>query len=1177
MRRITTFFNAAITMTLSVGNRLRHRTALLLGIALLAVLAFGSTAQAQETGQIAGTVTDASGAAVPNVAITVKNIGTNATRSITTNDTGAYVIRGLEPATYQLSINGSGFRPFSARIDVTVAAKVTMDAKLSVSQAETTVEVTAEGGAQANTQSQELSQIVNATQVAQMPSLTRNPYDFVALAGNVSAGDSTNSGDSRNASNGNSQNATTRGVGFNINGQRSSGTEILLDGVENISLFSDNVGVYIPQDATQEFRVQTSNYEPQFGRASGGIVNVTTKSGTNAFHGNVWEFNRLSAYTSNTVTNAQQGLPKGKYTRNQFGFDVGGPIRKDKLFFFGSSEWTRVRSSAISIAALPTPQFLALSAANTQAFFNTYAGGKSFNFGQTYTAGQLGITGVPASTPAFGAVAYPAATNAGGSLPQNTYNVVGRVDYNLSDRTLVFFRYANYNEIDESGSAFASPYSQYDVGTSAKSQAYLLSASHVFTPYLSESTKLSFSRFNAPLTYNTSLQNTPVLIVSANAQLPTTSTFIQLPGFYDFNPANGGLPFGGPQNTVQINQDLMWQKGKHSIQFGGQIVYIQANNAYGAYAQANEQLGNNRASGLQNLVAGNLFQFQAAVNPQGALPCVRNPYTGALTQTAGCSIRLPATQPAFARSNRFHDWAVYAQDSFKLTPKFTFNYGVRYEYYGVQHNNNQNLDSNFYYGSGSSFAQSVRSGQVFTTPASPIGSLWSPQYGTVSPRIGFAYDIFGTGKTAFRGGYGISYERNFGNVTFNVIQNPPNYAVVVINNTPVTNSNSGPLAGSSGNVALPPTSLRNVAQNIRTAQTQFWDAALEQQLARSTLVSLQYSGARGLHLYDIKNINALGSGNVLLGDPTTDAQGNQGLTRLNNQYSDINNRGSAGDSYYQSMNIQFQTTNYRNTGVSLVANYTVAHQLDDLSTTFSETNNAFGLGYTQPYNPGFDRGNGDLDIRQRLVIAPIYRTPFYSTGHSLMARTLGGWQVTGIYTVRTGVPFTYFDSTNNNSGYQFARYTPAPGSSISQHTFKSIPANSQVAPNSYVVGNLPAAVSFGNPALIGANCGCAVSDWGPFPATMTARNSFRGPGAWTFDAAVSKIFPVHEQINLEFRAEGFDLLNHHNLFIQDGLNDVSNVGEGVPVPVTASKGGIGNDSGANDERRFGQFALKINF
>jgi outer membrane receptor protein involved in Fe transport len=1051
-----------------------------------------------------------------------------------------------------------------------------VDARLTLGSTATTVEVSAEfGGTQANTQSQELSQIINSTQVSQMPSLTRNAYDFVALAGNVSAGDSTNSGDSRGVSggsSGNSQNATTRGVGFNVNGQRSSGTEILLDGVENISVFTDGIGVYVPIDATQEFRVQTSNFEPQYGRASGGIINVTTKSGTNAFHGNVWEFNRLSAYTSNTVLNAQQGLPKGKYTRNQFGFAVGGPVVKDKLFFFGSSEWTRVRSSAISVAAVPTPQFLTLTAANTQAFFTAYSGGKNFNFTKTYTAGQLGITGIPASTPAFGIVAYPAPVNTGGSSPQNTYNIVGRADYNLSDRTRLFFRYADYEETDMSGASFASPYSQYNVGAATKARAYLLSTSHVFNPALASSTKLSFSRFNAPVTYDAKLQNVPTLIVSVNAQLPTTSTFIQLPGFYDFNPGLGGLPFGGPQNTVQINQDLNFQKGRHSMQFGGQILYLQANNAYGAYAQASEQVGNTRTAGLQNLISGNLFRFQAAVDPKGALPCVRNPYTGALTQTPACSINLPASQPVFARSNRFHDWAVYAQDSLKLTPRFTVNYGVRYEYYGVQHNNKRNLESNFYYGSGGNLFQNIRNGQVFTSPKSPIGGLWNPQYGTVSPRVGFAYDIFGTGKTAIRGGYGISYERNFGNVTFNVIQNPPNYAVVVFDNIwRIDTSNAGPLAGSSGNKALPPTSLRHVNQNIRTAQTQFWDAALDQQLARNTVVSLQYAGARGLHLYDIKNINTLGGGNVLLGDPLKDpVSGKTGLTRLNNQYGNTNNRGSNGDSYYEAMNIQFQSTNFHNTGLSLVANYTLAHQMDDLSTTFSETNNAFALGYLQPFNPGFDRGNGDLDIRHRLVIAPIYRTPYYARGHSWMAQALGSWQVTGIYTVRTGTPFSYFDGTNNNSGYQYARYTPAAGV-VPQHTFKSIPSGLKPsAPNSYEIGNLPKAVSFADPVL-------GISDWGPFPNTMVARNSFRGPGAWTFDASVSKTFPIHEQINLEFRAEGFDLLNHHNLFIQQGLNDAANVAPGALLPITASKGGIGNNNGANDERRFGQFALKINF
>jgi Carboxypeptidase regulatory-like domain len=1164
--------------------------------------AFAVKVNAQDAGQITGIVTDSTGATVSSVVLTATNVGTNASRTATTSNTGSYSFVGLPPAVYEISTPGTGgFQGYKAKAEVTVGGKLTLDIKLGLGSATTVVEVSAENGTQINTTNQELAQVVDRQQISQLPSLTRNPYDFVALSGNISSGDNTAAGKT--------QNDTNYGVGYSLNGQRSSGTEILLDGVENISVFGDAVGIVVPLDAVQEFSVITSNFQPQYGRASGGVVNVTTRTGTNNFHGTVWEYNRLSAYTANTETNDSQAVPvpKGTYTRNQFGAAVGGPILKDKLFFFGSTEFTRVRSSASLTAAVPTPQFLASTASNVQSFFSAYGGGQTFNFVSTSTNQQMGTASqttdpsglfypsLPANLPVLGVVAYHAPTDAGGGFPQNTYNVTGRVDYNLGQKTQAFFRYVDYSEDDTIGGTFASPYAQYDVGATIKNQAYLLSVAHEFNPAISSITKMSFSRFDTTDTYNTALQDVPTLFAGTNVVDPVSGAPVNLPGFYNQNPGNGGLPYGGPQNTVQINEDLSIVKGKHSAQFGGQILYIQDNNAYGAYAQGSEQLGNSAVQGLQNLQTGNLFLFQAAVDPNGALPCVANQYTGAYTQTTACSINLPATSPSFARSERFHDWAAYAQDAWKATPRTTINYGVRYEYFGVQHNDNGNLDSNFFFGGdGSATPANIRDGKVLTSPNSPVHGVWAPQYGTVSPRLGFAYDVFGDGKSSIRGGYGISYERNFGNVTFNLIQNPPNYAVVVVSaaqNPVVTNSNFGPLAASSGNVALPPTSLRNVSQNIRTAQTQFWSLALEQQLAGSTTVSLQYTGSRGLHLYDIKNYNGAGSGNTLLGDPLLDPGGSglNGATRLNPQFSNINNRGSNGDSYYHGMNIKVESRNLHHTGLSFVANYTLAHETDDLSSTFSASNNEFSLGYTNPFNPALDHGNGDFDIRQRLVFAPIYRTP--SLQNRLLNEALGGWQVTGIYTVRTGTPFTYFDTTNNYSGYNVARYTPT-GGVVPKHTYKSIPGGTAPSgANVYTIGTLPAANSWANPSFANVdNESCTVpgttppvyvscypngiSDWGPFPATMTARNAFRGPGAWNVDASVSKTFPIHEQVNFEFRAEGFDVLNHHNLYLLMANNNVANFGNAAPQ-IQAQKGGVAG--GANDERRFGQFALKINF
>src|SRR5947207_1911318 len=523
---------------------------------VLSTAAFGQA----ESGTITGTVHDPSGAVVAGATVTIRNVATSATRTVQTTGLGTYNVTGLPAGTYEVDVTSGSFAPYKTNAEVTVGGAATVDAQLSTGQATTTVEVVAEGGAAVNTQNQELSQIVNTQQMAQLPSLTRNPYDFGAISGNVCSGDRTASGGD--------QNTTGRGVGYSINGQRTSGTEVLLDGAENLDLFTALTGQQVPLDSVQEYRIVTNNFDAQYGRASGGVVNVSTKSGSNNLHGALWEFNRLAAYTANTYNNDSQNAlfretggsgplpaPKGGYTRNQFGFAFGGPIVKDKLFFFGSTEFVRVRSNASLSAFVPTPQFLATLPPNVQAYFAAY-GANNFTF-----------SGIDPMFGQFGQVNFSAPADAGGGVPQNTYRILGRFDFNATDKTQMFFRYALENIDEFKGADYASPYSQYDVGESQYNNSGLFSLNHSFSSNVFTNTKVSFSRLNFVNTYDIAQQNVTELLLASGAFIGSTP--VQLPGLFAQFAGAGGLPFGGPQNALQLTHDLSWVKGTHTIRLGG--------------------------------------------------------------------------------------------------------------------------------------------------------------------------------------------------------------------------------------------------------------------------------------------------------------------------------------------------------------------------------------------------------------------------------------------------------------------------------------------------------------------------------------------------------------------------------------------------------------------------------
>ncbi len=548
-----------------------EQTAATGGLAFLtvvfAITLMASTAMGQaETGQIIGKVADPNGAVVPGAAITLKSVNTGREVTATANDEGVYSVTNLQPGLYDLIVTGGNFKPSTQRVQVTVGSRISIDTVLGLAEvAVGTVDVVASGGVEVNTQEQQLSSVVSGTQLRELPTITRNPYDLVGISGNVSG-----EGQVENAS---GVSATSRGAGYAINGQRAASTNILLDGGENVNAYLATVGQKVPLDSVGEFRVITSNFSAEYGRASGGVVNVTTRSGGNEFHGSLYEFNRNSKLASNSFNNNANDIAKGHFNRNQFGYSIGGPVLKNKLFFFSSTEWIRVRSNAESINLVPTPQLLAASNANTRNFFTAFPLATQIN-GRILTVNDVASTlggaaagftatnafaALPGNLPAFGEVHYSIPQDVGGGSPQNGYQTVNRGDWNINGKSQLFGRYAIENRLDFPGFTSASPYQGFNTGQTTFNQNVLVSLTHTFSPRLASETKLVFNRLSVQDPLNGAPSPTLYFFPGTGAQIGNDQ--IALPGYLPFTPGNG-LPFGGPQNLGQAYEDLSFTTGK---------------------------------------------------------------------------------------------------------------------------------------------------------------------------------------------------------------------------------------------------------------------------------------------------------------------------------------------------------------------------------------------------------------------------------------------------------------------------------------------------------------------------------------------------------------------------------------------------------------------------------------
>ncbi len=1094
-----------------------------------------------ETGRITGVVTDQSGGVLPGVNVTLRSVERGTTRTTVTDSKGAYVFASLVPGNYEVTPQLTGFSGRPARTNVAVGSTAEVSLQMAVGGQTEEVTVVGEATAPINTTTQDIQTVVRQQQIAELPTITRNPYDLVALSGNISQQDLPQ--------------GSIRGVsGFSINGQRATSTNVLLDGASNNDEFTGSVGQAVPLDSVQEFSVITSNFSAQYGRASGGIVNVVTRSGTNDFHGSLYDFFRNDALSTATFDQKARGEPKGTFSRHQGGFSLGGPIVRDKLHFFVSGEYIRVRGVAPQTALVPTPELISRMAPASQAFFNQFQLAAPI----ASTIPVSAITGVtpggpfsalPADFPAFGVVSYNVPQDSGAGLPRNEYQTVARLDWSPTTSDQAYLRFAWQNQSFETGAGAAgvgfSPWQGFNTDEKTKNFNVVGSLTHVFSNQLTSQTKVVYNqvRDDQPLGAEPPVPG----MYMRNSRTSIGGVPVALPGYLPFNPG-AAIPFGGPQKFLQAYEDLNYTLGRHELRFGGSFVRIMDDRTFGAYESSVQTLGGSLGEALDNLMLGQLIRFEGAVNPNGAFP--------------GQTITLPVSPPDFSRQNRYSEWAAYFNDTWSLTPRFRLNLGVRYEYYGVQHNVNPSLDSNFYYGGGANQFQQIQNGQVFIADQSPVGGLWAPDKNNFAPRVGFAWDVTGDGKTSLRAGYGIGYERNFGNVTFNVIQNPPNYAVIAITPAdtgaplPIFSTNAGPLSGT-GSKTLPPTSLRWVDQNVKNAYAHFWSVSLQRQLLNNVYGEIEYTGSAGRDLYSLENPNRVGTAAVYLGSSSL-------TQRLNTQYTNLNRRANNGRSNYNGVTVGLDARQLGPTGLSVTARYTLGYAKDNLSTTFSESLNNFNLGLTDPFNPSLDYGWADFDVRHRVAAGFIWQIPIAKNSTGAARLLAKGWELSGLFTAQSGAPFTEFDCTNAITtcarlaqvaaigGYQ---QTPVPGQ---PNTFTYLDLGNQ-APG---VGTIANPITGTTEVWQGTNT-----------SNMMARSSLRRPGRWNLDAILSKRLFFTNRVALNLRLEVYNVFNHANLYVVDDATDISSA-----TQVFAVRGFTSSGFGTpGDGQRRIQLAAKVEF